>query len=267
MFVAVALAVIAALIAVGAYLAWGTTSEVDRIAAIPSALLRDHRTLSLTLRSALTFPDGTVKYTDSQAVLDLERDRSFVELPDVIRNGSLTLVSQGRSLYVSVPDDLAGSFGEARWLGLAVPSRAEARGARVGPVPDPTTVMLALAGATGTVVPLGPRTLDGTTYEVVRVTVRPARMATRLGRDNVASADLLGGLSLAWKAEVWRAEGRFERVVLRTELVTNGTPTGQLSLDLRVGQLDRPIDIGIPPTAAVRPVKSVREALVLLEAA
>lgn len=238
------------------------SSDTDTIAASAEALL-DLQYVSLDLRTTLTFPDGDTRFTDSAAALDLENDRAFVDLPGVLRDDTLELVSEGLTLYLTVPDDLRADFPGKRWLSVETDSRARARGAGLGTVPDPTTVMLALAGATGTSDDLGSDTVGDTEVRVVGVDIEPRLMAERLGEDNVASANRLGALSLRWRAEVSLTQADVPvRVVLRADLEDDdGVVAGVLELDLSIGGVNDPVTIGIPPADAVEPVETVAEAL------
>lgn len=243
-------------------------STADRLAETPEFFLDEYDFISLGLRTSLTDVEGETRFTDSAAELDLLNDRSYVDLPDVLRDDSLELVGQGLTLYVTIPQDLSDAFPGIRWLRVDTASRADARGAGVGSVPDPTTVLLSIAGATGEAELLDDATFDGESVEVYRVTVEPRRMADRLGRDHVASANKLGNLSLTWTAEVSVADdGVPRRIVLRTDLTEDGVDQGSLELDLAIGGLDVPVDIGVPDNAAARPVATVLEALQILEAA
>jgi hypothetical protein len=219
----------------------------------------------MSLRSSLTGPDGSVHYTDSRATLDLVNDRGFVELPDVVR--SLQLVADGKTLYASVPPDRAGLLPGVRWVRIDTASRAEARGASFGPIPDPTTVMTALAGATGKVRQMGRQSLDGQSFRIWRVAVSPREMASRVGPDGVASANQLGGLSLSWTADVWLGrDGLPRRIQLETPLTQQKKPAGKLMLDLRLGSFGDVAQIGVPPEDAVRRAGSMAEALSLVGA-
>lgn len=242
-------------------------SETDVIAGSAEALL-DLQYVALDLRTTLTLPDGDARFTDSAAALDLENDRAFVDLPGVLRNDTLELVSEGLTLFLTVPDDLRDEFPGIRWLRVDTDSRARARGAGLGTVPDPTTVMLALAGATGSPEDLGTAMIGDTEVRVVGVDVEPRLMAERLGDDNVASANRLGALSLRWRAEVSLTPDDIPvRLVLRTDLEDDGEVAGTLELDLSIGGLDLPVTIGIPPADAVESVDTVAEALRRLGAA
>ncbi|HUR79103.1 MAG TPA: hypothetical protein VMZ22_14230 [Acidimicrobiales bacterium] len=256
MTAAIVAAVVVIAVATFAFVLRDSRSDADLIADVPDKVLA-HDYVHLSMRTSLTYADGTVRYTDSSASLDSVHDRAHVDLPDVVRSGSLELVSRGLALYIMIPSDLRAGFGEKRWFRIDTASRAEARGARVGPVPDPITVLRSLSGSTGAVSGRGTRRA---------ITVRPRLMAARGTRDDVASANRLGGLSLRWRATVTTGSGgELRRLELASPIKQSGE-RGTLHFDLRVGPLDEPIRIGIPPADAVETVPSVHAALVLLDA-
>jgi hypothetical protein len=239
-------------------------SPAASIRALP-ARIRKLKTVSMSMRSSLRDTAGTVRYTDSSAIADFQRDEAFVALPGVLHDQPLQLVSQGLTMYVTVPSDRQASLPAARWLRVDTASRATARGASFGPIPDPFSVLLSLTGATGRVHHLGTRTLDGEKFRVEQVSVEPKVMAGHIGADDVASADKLGGISLRWTADVWLdGKKRLRRIELSTSIRQHGQPAGTIVLDLRVGAFDDPVQIGIPPADAVRPVPSAAEALRLV---
>src|SRR5688500_4383743 len=117
---------------------------VRRLRGAPS-LVHGADPVRLRLELSLVNPDGTMRSVDMESEIDEERDRAHTTLADVIGPGDLELVAQGSVLYLSVPDARQEELG-ARWLRVAADSRAAARGAGVGPLPDPLTVLHALEG-------------------------------------------------------------------------------------------------------------------------
>lgn len=214
---------------------------------------------ALTLRLSLVDPSGRSTSTDASADVDVTADRAHVRLPPVVGPGNLELVSQGTILFLSIPAERQAAVGGARWVRVNARSTAVARGAEVGPLPDPMTIRAALAGVTGPVERIGSRRIDGVAATGYRATVSIRELEARLaqpGRAHVRSLRRLGPDRL--RAEVWLDKaGRARSLRLTASLGREG----KVIAHLRVGGFGAPVVIGIPPNDAVHPAATVAEAL------
>jgi hypothetical protein len=215
--------------------------------------IRDAGPVRLELELSLVYPDRSGKTVTSTAEIDDERDRAHVELADVIGPGDLELVAQGEVLNLSVPAALQEELG-VRWLRVAVDSAAAARGAGVGPLPDPLTILHALEGARGRV-----ETTDADRdLTLYRFEVSVRELADRGGDDRVAWAEVLYPLGPTLAGEAYLDdEGRPRRIRLTSDLGERGTIVALLDVET----ITEGITIGLPPTDATLGVETIAEAL------
>lgn len=216
--------------------------------------LHDASPFALHLQMTLEKPDGSTYTVTSNATVDDGSDHAHQELADVIGPGDLEIVTEARKLYVSVPEALQAAVG-ARWLRVDARSRAAARGAGFGPLPDPLTVLHALDGAT--------RVSDETIADDLRhrsflVDLDAIRTRDEDGEDRAA---VLAGLGRSLEGDVWLdADGRARRV----HLVADLGDRGRIDALLDVTSIGEPVAFGIPRGTDVRIVADVDEALALL---
>lgn len=217
---------------------------------------------SLGLRLTLVEPNGASRFTEGTAELDARNERAHVALPPVVAPGGLDLITQGTILFVSVPDARRAALGGARWVRVAAITRSAARGAGVGPLPDPFSVLSLLEGVTGKVRTVGTTEIDGVAVTRYRATTSLDTMAQRVGRDGAASVRALRRLGRdEFPMEVWLDAKGLPRYLAVT---ADQGPGGRIVAQVRVSGFGEPIVIGIPPNDAVHPATTFSEALALV---
>ena len=220
-----------------------------RVRSAPRHVLGDG---PVRLELVLTLVDeGVARAVESSAEVDAATGRAHTTLADVVGPGDLELVAEGSILYVSVPEAKQQAIG-ARWLRVSTDSEAAARGAGVGPLPDPLTVLHSLEGATDVD---EVATQDG--LRLYRFEISVGALADG-GDDRVAWAEVLSPLGSTLSGEAYLDDdGRPRRVRVRSELPGGRTIVGLLDVEV----IGEGLTIGVPDGEAVRGVDTVAEAL------
>jgi hypothetical protein len=215
-----------------------------------------HGPVRLALRLSLVDAGGTARTVAMTSEIDAAAERAHTRLAEVIGPGDLELVALGRILFLSVPEARSEALG-ARWLRVDAGSLAAARGAGVGPLPDPLTVLHSLEGTTGDVERVR-RSGDLTLY---RFAIATETLAGLDGSDHEAWAATLLPLGPRMSGEAYLDGDGFPR---RMRLVSDLEARGRIVAVLDIDEIRQGITIGVPPDDATREVETVAEALRLV---
>ena len=231
-------------------------SRTEQLRSAPDKAL-DQDFASAAMRASLVQPDGSSKFTDSTAEFDVENDKAHGTLPDVIEPGDLELVSEGTTLFLSIPVRLQDDFDGARWVQVDAGTTSAAQGAGLAPIPDPATVLFALKGVTGDISKGETTVFEGAQVTEFSGTISTDEMAKHVGDDREASVRALASISKTFDFQAaLDGDGLPRRVRLSIEF-----DEGTVVTDLVMSGYGAPVLIGIPPDDAVVPAADFTEAL------
>lgn len=216
----------------------------------------DSGSFNATVSVTYTAPGDAPRTTRATAAVNEESGRAHLELFPVLADDPLDIVSEGRDLYLSIPILRQQEFGGARWVRVEVESDTAARGAGVGPIPDPLTFLDALEGVVRPVEKGKTEKIGEVKAQRYDAEITYRRVAQRL---EPAQARVIGGFGLTRiPVSVWiDDDGRPVRARFDFDLKEKGT----VEVMLDVTDFGHGILIGIPPRAATLTVGSVEEAL------